>query len=151
MKATCIQIQIFTLTYLVVQLNSLMLLVYLQMLKFSLYTVSSCSNKVLFLFSNPYTLLVLFFFCFFFLRYFSAWGLQFNAEYMFIYQIEYLCVVTWFLFDSIVNGILCLWSLSNWAQFFSKVKMYDSGKGFLNGRCIFFFLSFSFLLTEKQI
>lgn len=27
----------------------------------------------------------------------------------------------------------------------------DSGKGFLNGRCIFFSLSFSFLLTEKQI
>ena len=27
----------------------------------------------------------------------------------------------------------------------------DSGKGFLNERCIFFFLSFSFLLTETDI
>lgn len=27
----------------------------------------------------------------------------------------------------------------------------DLVKGFLNGRCIFFFLSFSFLLTEKQV
>ena len=41
-----------------------------------------------------------------------------------------MCVVTWFLFDTIVNGILCLWSLSNWAQVFSKVCM-TQGKGSL--------------------